>query len=910
MLTLSEEQLDIIKSVSDGFNVIVDSVAGSGKTTLIKYIAKNLPNKSIQVLTYNRRLMDESNARFIELDNVATNTFHSFACRNYCSCRNDDGLLKAINSSPKSSFKPIDILIIDESQDLTPLYFKLLLKILGDLKTKFGTRPQLCFIGDKYQSIYQFNSADSRFLTDADKLLLPDREWKRHNMHTSYRITDIMAKYLNQCVLGYDRIKAQKSGAKIEQYLLGSAFAIEPIYNKIKKLLKTYKCDDIFVLSASIKGKSETPIKKLANLLSLDGFPVGFTSDKGSDKLAHNKIVFSSFHQSKGLERKVVIVMGYDENYYKYFARSDDPKKCNNPIYVALTRAKERLILISNRENLFSFVKRNDDLCHYYGTYPEYSFEDLCRTASTYISRRYDYIDSDALLIELLHENEDHEKRYTHKRIKEMVEELFEVVDKYLEDTGRITPLAFSQYVDARRLQFANCICSKQIQTFIDIVNNMSYEEYIRMPDNYITYIQKTDTEIIESIHNGVKDHPIELLFITDPNRNFSQELREYIITSLKCLFKPPIRFHTVSDIIQRLNEKTIDVVQKYIKYTTTTNPQTEIKLPNIVENTFDGVEAVADINGIALPLWHEYNKFGYKLDIDAIITTLKNYLFRPKKKDETDENYSKKREIYFTKINITAFINAIIQSQTEKNYTFDIETCLKISTIYHTAINGLSYRLNQIKHYNWLKDINLDEILRRFNNLSLIKPQFEVGVNKEIHGIIDCYDAATKTVWEFKACGELESKHILQLALYAYLVDADHYKLFNVLNNHLIEIFISKSKRVKMMAYITFLLNDSPEKLPTQSFVELNKETNNKKYIYYKATGKKGLHREIHYSFSATIEVQTCRLKIIKDRKKFIMACSQATIIMGEESIESLFPEVDFTKFHQPKNKCLNNEF
>ena len=31
------------------------------------------------------------------------------------------------------------------------------------------------------------------------------------------------------------------------------------------------------------------------------------------------KLVFSTFHQTKGLQRKAVLVFNFDESYYKYY---------------------------------------------------------------------------------------------------------------------------------------------------------------------------------------------------------------------------------------------------------------------------------------------------------------------------------------------------------------------------------------------------------------------------------------------------------------------------------------------------------------------------------------------------------------------------------------------------------------
>jgi len=56
IMILSNEQQHILDEVRGGDNVMVDAVAGTGKTTLILSIARELPDKRILQLTYNASL--------------------------------------------------------------------------------------------------------------------------------------------------------------------------------------------------------------------------------------------------------------------------------------------------------------------------------------------------------------------------------------------------------------------------------------------------------------------------------------------------------------------------------------------------------------------------------------------------------------------------------------------------------------------------------------------------------------------------------------------------------------------------------------------------------------------------------------------------------------------------------------
>ena len=61
-----------------------------------------------------------------------------------------------------------------------------------------------------------------------------------------------------------------------------------------------------------------------------------------------NKLAIATFHQSKGRERKYVIVLGFDDSYFNYYNRSSDTDICPSTLYVALTRAKRELHLLSH----------------------------------------------------------------------------------------------------------------------------------------------------------------------------------------------------------------------------------------------------------------------------------------------------------------------------------------------------------------------------------------------------------------------------------------------------------------------------------------------------------------------------------------------------------------------------------
>jgi hypothetical protein len=349
----SDEQVAVISSLQLN-HVIVDSVAGSGKTTTILHIARSMPDTDILLLTYNKRLKLETRSKVKDLGlrNIEVHSYHSFAYRYYDkSCHTDNEIKMVVNSDMKPKIDiEFDCVILDEAQDITNLYFKLVHKIIRD-NTNLLDKIKLCILGDAYQSIYDFNLADSRYITFADKLFVINAiGFDRKQLSTTFRLTTPMCDFLNNAVLNQDRLHAFNKTIKIKpRYIICDSFGGNyKIFREIKEYLRTYKVEDIFILAASVKS-IKSPIRILANALSNDSVAVyvpNSDEEKLDEDIIKGKIVFSTFHQVKGLERKIVIVFGFDDSYFRYYSQNKSPMICPNEFYVALTRATERLCVI------------------------------------------------------------------------------------------------------------------------------------------------------------------------------------------------------------------------------------------------------------------------------------------------------------------------------------------------------------------------------------------------------------------------------------------------------------------------------------------------------------------------------------------------------------------------------------
>jgi hypothetical protein len=343
-LKLSTEQLSIINSNQ---NMTINAVAGSGKSTVILHFALKYPKKRMIQITYNNMLKHEirKKVKILGLENLLVHTYHSLAVGFYDYNAYTDEEIKRIlqkNIPCKSDYK-FDVVLIDETQDMMTDYYLLIKKFIQDTKST----PQILIFGDKYQGIYEFKGANTKFLTLADKIW--DKEFHSKTLSTSFRMTNQTSWFVNNCMLGYDRINTVKEGPVVDYYICNSYKIYETLGKQIINMIKYdgIKEEDIFILSPSVK--SENPYKKLENYLVKEGYKcMTPTSDdaKLDDKVINKKIVFTTYHQSKGRERKVVILYSFDNSYFDYYLKGENSKVCPNILYVGATRAMHKLILI------------------------------------------------------------------------------------------------------------------------------------------------------------------------------------------------------------------------------------------------------------------------------------------------------------------------------------------------------------------------------------------------------------------------------------------------------------------------------------------------------------------------------------------------------------------------------------
>jgi hypothetical protein len=182
-------------------------------------------------------------------------------------------------------------------------------------------------------------------------------------LQTSYRVTKSIAWFVNNIMLGEERIISNKKGPWVD-YIIGDHYRMQKhIYDIIQYSLKNKYIlpEDIFILSPSLKGEKSTA-KQLENLLVKAGIPcyAPISDDAIVDHdIIKGKVVFSTLHQSKGLERAFVVMLGFDKSYFKYFARDHPLDTCPSTLYVGCTRAAQKLVVCQGSADKLPFLHKN-----------------------------------------------------------------------------------------------------------------------------------------------------------------------------------------------------------------------------------------------------------------------------------------------------------------------------------------------------------------------------------------------------------------------------------------------------------------------------------------------------------------------------------------------------------------------
>lgn len=326
---LSEEQKLFIDIAKSGKNILVDACIGSGKTTAIQHLCAELPeNLNILYLTYNRLLKLDANERIKE-KNVDIQNYHGFSYMALkkigISASSSDSIKKFLSNKPK--IKVYDILLIDEYQDIDTEISELLLYIKS-----FNPKMQIIAVGDMSQKVYDKTNLK---LEDFIKSFLEN--YITLEFTQCFRLSAEFANMLGR--VWNKQIKGVNDRCVVE--------TMQP--QAIVEFLSKQEPKDILCLGCRT-GVMVRVLNKLEEL-----YPTKFNKNtvyasiRDSDSNASPKktsAIFTTFDSSKGIERPILVVFDFSEEYWNQ--RINQPMQkyeiLRNIFCVAASRGKNHII--------------------------------------------------------------------------------------------------------------------------------------------------------------------------------------------------------------------------------------------------------------------------------------------------------------------------------------------------------------------------------------------------------------------------------------------------------------------------------------------------------------------------------------------------------------------------------------
>jgi hypothetical protein len=331
----SAEQGQIIDFLSRGQSVVVHACAGSGKSTTTRLLCAAFPRLIFRQVVYNKRLQLETDA--CAPVNLTSDTLHSLADGS----RDDEALAARVTQWDAGHESPsvdqCDVFVVDEAQDMSPLYIRALAHI-----GRAAAPTRVVVLGDTLQRIYTFDSlpverrASDTLLRNPGSVF-PGFTWAHGSLTTSYRLTPAMTELLNP--LWGSRITAGGAARQPVRYFHGNPYGSE-LTSVLIDAIRRHGASNVMMLGPSIFSGGAAIIRQsnaVQRAFDREGVPVTYVTD-GSNPEDAECFSVGTWHGAKGTERPCVVVFD--------FATSAPSPPDRNALCVACSRASCELILV------------------------------------------------------------------------------------------------------------------------------------------------------------------------------------------------------------------------------------------------------------------------------------------------------------------------------------------------------------------------------------------------------------------------------------------------------------------------------------------------------------------------------------------------------------------------------------
>lgn len=359
---MDTSQEEFAKKIPNG-HYHISGIPGSGKTVILIaraiHLLRQNPNWKIAIVTYNRALTSKIKLKLkvlendlelmgIDINEIEVMTFHSLALK-VASIRvphssdNEFWTTTLPKKALENAYPQFDAMCIDEYQDFRDDWIKVCIASIKTYEYKVIEKgekiskllPNILFAGDRLQSIYNPNETNwsqniGLNMTGRSKLLKTSYRTISEHISLALSLLETEKKYENEIKKFYEG-KAGIIGKNNVKNSLEFISGVTNAIDRISELLKIYHKNEVLILI-----DSQYSAKDFINQLPEDiKKSVIFQKEIFDDA----KTTITTYHSSKGLESKVVIILNINKIKDKKLA------------YVAMTRASEKLVIHASNFN-------------------------------------------------------------------------------------------------------------------------------------------------------------------------------------------------------------------------------------------------------------------------------------------------------------------------------------------------------------------------------------------------------------------------------------------------------------------------------------------------------------------------------------------------------------------------------
>ena len=333
-MELSKAQQLIVEATEP--RIVVIASAASGKTAVLTERARYLLNNGVDptkmvLITFTNAAAEELADRLGHPKGLFIGTIHSYAnylLLSYGKETSDlleseqfDRLFERIKKHP-NCIKPVEHLLLDESQDSNESHFEFLLDMV---------KPKnYMLVGDHKQSIYRWNGAYPQYLIDLTYDPTVTTYDLNENYRNGYKILDFARGIINAA--GYEYYDRSKPMRGVSGKVMDTEYSPVTVARTIKSM---GDYGNWFVLT-----RTNDQLDEIAFFLKKEGVPIDtfkrseLDNKELGEKMKQNTVKVLTIHTAKGLEANNVVVIGA-----KFF---NVEERCVS--YVAATRAKNLLV--------------------------------------------------------------------------------------------------------------------------------------------------------------------------------------------------------------------------------------------------------------------------------------------------------------------------------------------------------------------------------------------------------------------------------------------------------------------------------------------------------------------------------------------------------------------------------------